>query len=143
MIATANPTRRPTPPRRAWAWRLLTVALLGLLGTVQAQGFDIEEVLPCNEPQSEEDLTLEACQQSRELIMFECSACHTIAPVVQAQNTPEEWEATFDVHADRIGHLSDDDVALVQQYLVNTFNPDNPVPELPDSLKDQGSNQAF
>lgn len=141
-VTTMRPRRAGAMPR-AWLRCLLAMALLGVLGGVQAQGFDVEEVLPCSEPQDEEDLTLEECQQARELIMFECSACHTIAPVVQAQKTPEEWESTFDAHADRIEHLSDEDVALLQRYLTTTFNPDNPVPELPDSLKEQGSNQAF
>lgn len=143
MTDTRNQTRRAIPRLHAGLWGLLTVAVLVLVGTAQSQGFDIDEVFPCSEPEGEENLSLEECQQARELIMFECSGCHTVAPIVQAQNTPEEWESNFDRHSDRVEHLSDDELALIHQYLVDTFNPDNPVPELPDALKDEGSNQAF
>lgn len=118
--------------------------LLLIVGSAQAQeGLDVEEVFWCEEPESEEQLTMEECVEARELILFECTACHTVAPIVTAQNTPEEWDATFDAHADRLTELEDEEVELIRRFVVSHYNPDEEVPELPEALQDQGSNQAF
>lgn len=125
-------------------WALFLGLVLFALGSATAQeGLNVEEVFWCEEPETEEEMTIEACEEARELVMFECTACHHVGPVVTAQNTPEEWDATFDAHADRISHLADEEIELIRRFVVTHYNPDQPVPELPEALEEQGTNQAF
>lgn len=121
----------------------LALAPLAIHTSGHAQEVDIEEIFWCEEAEEEGDLTLDECAEARDTLLFNCTACHTFVPIVKAEKTEEEWAATFDVHRDRLSDLSDEEFELIQRYVVGHFNPDQPVPELPPELEEQGSNQAF
>ena len=122
---------------------MTALALLLLLPFGQAQGVDIEKVFWCEEPQAEGDMPMDECAAARDALLFNCTACHTFVPIVKAQKTEEEWAATFEVHQDRLSDVPQEEIDLIHRYVVGHFNPDQPVPELPAALENQGTNQAF
>ena len=72
----------------------------------------------------------------RDLVLNNCTNCHSIVPIVILQMTPEAWELNAREHRDRVASLSDADVATLYAYLTANFNPNRPVPQLPQELLD-------
>ncbi len=70
----------------------------------------------------------------RDLVLDHCMSCHSMAPTVVAQKTPGEWKQFGIVHRDKVISLTDDEFNQLLQYLINTFNPSHPVPQLPEEL---------
>ena|SRR5712692_4531780 len=74
--------------------------------------------------------------RGRDLVLSNCTTCHTFVPIVVLQMTKEAWERNSRDHRDRVKALSDDDFKTLYEYLVVNFNPDRPVPTLPKELLD-------
>lgn len=72
--------------------------------------------------------------EGRDLLLNNCQSCHTWAPVVVLQMTPDEWARWSTEHRGRVSNLSDAEFETLYAYLVSNFNPDRPVPELPPAL---------
>ncbi len=72
----------------------------------------------------------------RDLVLNNCTTCHTFVPIVVLQMTKESWERSSRNHRDRVTALSDADFTTVYEYLSSHFNPDHPVPPLPKELLD-------
>lgn len=70
----------------------------------------------------------------RDLVLNNCQSCHTWAPIVVLQMAPDEWDRWAVEHRQRVPSLTDDEFATLKTYLVQNFNPDRPVPELPPAL---------
>jgi hypothetical protein len=70
----------------------------------------------------------------RELVLNNCTSCHTFVPIVILQMTREAWERNSRDHRDRVEGLSDSEFKVLYDYLVTNFNPDTPVPKLPKAL---------
>lgn len=115
---------------------------LNFAGPAQAQAFDINAVLWC-EGKPIGDQTQAECEAARTSVQSNCTVCHTIATVVTVQKTPEAWDATLATHRERVPTLSDDEFAAIGAFLKAHFNPENPVPELPDALRGLGVGEAF
>jgi hypothetical protein len=107
-----------------------------------AQGLDIDKVFWCTEGNIG-DQSVDQCTASRDLILNNCTACHTIVPIVKAQKDEAGWNATLQVHRTRVPEVSDADYEQLGKFLTAHFNPENPVPELPPELEGLGNNQAF
>ncbi len=135
--------------RRSWRGPAAGVTLLLALATVsgsrvpaQAQDFDINNVLWCEgKPIGAQSQT--ECESARTMLQSNCTVCHTIATVVTVQKTAEAWDATLATHRERVTSMSDGDLAAVGAFLKAHFNPENPVPELPDALRGLGVGEAF
>jgi hypothetical protein len=58
------------------------------------------------------------------------------------QWTEDEWRGLLVRHVenDRVGRLSEEDVAALNAYLAATFNEDLPPPELPPALLETWTN---
>lgn len=122
------------------ALALLLTAAFALNREAQAQDFDINEVFWCD---AERDgMDGQECAEARDTILFSCTSCHSFVPIVQSQKSEEEWQSTLSTHSGRV-ELSDNELALIRQYLVAHYNPDQPVPELPPELLQFGVDQAF
>ena len=76
----------------------------------------------------------QTCAEGRELILQSCTACHTFVPIVMQQFDGNGWQGLFDRHRPRVPELSNEQVATIQRYLTQNFNPDTPPPELPAEL---------
>ena len=74
--------------------------------------------------------------EGRDLVLNNCTSCHTIVPIVVLQMTKDAWDLNAREHRDRVTSLSDADFATLYTYLVANFNPDRPVPQLPKELLD-------
>ncbi|MBI3695867.1 MAG: hypothetical protein HY238_13630 [Acidobacteria bacterium] len=74
--------------------------------------------------------------RGRDLVLNNCTTCHTFVPIVVLQMTKEAWERNSRDHRERVTALSDDDFKTLYEYLVANFNPDRPVPMLPKELLD-------
>lgn len=111
------------------------VACALLPGTSGAEEeFDINKVFWCEAAQNTGDQTEAQCVESRELILYNCTACHAITPIVKAQKNKQEWVALLQVHRTRVPHVSEEDLTKIRQFLQTHFNPENPVPKLPPEL---------
>jgi hypothetical protein len=74
--------------------------------------------------------------RGRDLLLNNCTTCHTFVPIVVLQMTKEAWERNSRDHRERVPALSDADFKTLYEYLTATFNPDRPVPKLPKELLD-------
>ena len=74
--------------------------------------------------------------RGRDLVLNNCTACHTFVPIVVLQMTREAWERNSRDHRQRVTGLSDADFKTLYEYLTANFNPGRPVPALPKELLD-------
>jgi cytochrome c5 len=72
--------------------------------------------------------------KGRDLVLNNCTNCHTIVPIVVLQMTKDAWDLNAREHRDRVTALTDAEVAVLYEYLAANFNPDRPVPKLPEEL---------
>ena len=72
--------------------------------------------------------------EGRDLTLLHCMACHSFAPIVMAQKSAGEGNLTQQEHRERMAARSDEEFDLITQYLINTYNRDWQVPELPPEL---------
>lgn len=72
--------------------------------------------------------------KGRDLVLDNCMNCHSMAPIVVAQKTRGEWTQLGASHRDAAAQLSDAQYNQLLEYLIATFNPNHPVPELPEEL---------
>lgn len=72
----------------------------------------------------------------RETVLDNCTTCHTIVPLVILQYPQAQWDNSARNHRDRVPRLSDADFQAAYAYLAKNFNPDRPVPKLPQDLLD-------
>ena len=74
--------------------------------------------------------------RGRDLLLNNCTGCHTFVPIVVLQMTKEAWERNSRDHRGRVAALSDADFKTLYDYLIANFNPNRPVPKLPRELLD-------
>src|SRR5262245_37286227 len=74
--------------------------------------------------------------RGRDLVLNNCTSCHTIVPIVVLQMTKDEWERNSRDHRGRVSALSDPEYKTLYDYLIANFNPQRPVPKLPTELLD-------
>jgi hypothetical protein len=72
----------------------------------------------------------------REVMLDNCTNCHTIVPLVILQYPQAQWDNSARNHRDRVPRMSDADFKAAYAYLAKNFNPDRPVPKLPKELLD-------
>ena len=103
----------------------------GLGGNAAAQDVNVEEVLRCLD---HPEVGPEQCNEARDLILNNCTTCHTFVPIVLQQSDEGAWRGLLDRHRSRATKLSEEDFNLIHQYLSANFNPENEPPELPPAL---------
>jgi hypothetical protein len=72
----------------------------------------------------------------RELVLDNCSNCHTIVPIVTLQMEKDQWDRDARDHRDRVPRLTDAEFRRLYDYLIANFNPQHPIPKLPKELLD-------
>lgn len=70
----------------------------------------------------------------RDLVLNNCTTCHTFVPIVVLQMNKEAWERNSRDHRERVKALGDRDFRILYEYLIANFNPDRPPPKLPPEL---------
>lgn len=116
------------------------VALLTLLsGAVlvatptRAQDIDLDQIFRCS---ATEDAGVANCAQARDLILNNCTVCHSFVPIVMQQFDTDGWTSLLDRHVGggRVNQLSPEQVQSIHDYLTENFNGELPPPELPPAL---------
>ena len=74
--------------------------------------------------------------RGRDLLLNNCTSCHTFVPIVVLQMSKDAWERNSRDHRGRVAALSDADFKTLYQYLIANFNPERPIPKLPPELLD-------
>jgi len=74
--------------------------------------------------------------RGRELVLNNCTACHTFVPIVTLQMTKDSWERNRGIHRERVPNLTDDEISALYSYLEANFNPNRPPAKLPQALLD-------
>jgi mono/diheme cytochrome c family protein len=126
--AAAPPTTAPAPaaqPTTAPAAPAGTTAAAA--PAVKAGQLDLNAIFPAG--------------AGRDLVLQNCTSCHTIVPIVTGQKPKGQWEVTKNNHLQRVSGLSKDQVDTIFTYLENNFGPDNPVPQLPQELLNTGTSK--
>jgi len=72
----------------------------------------------------------------RNLVLSDCTSCHTITPIVIIQMTRDARERWARDHRDRVNGMSNEDFKVLTEYLVKHFSPGQPIPQLPKELLD-------
>ena len=106
----------------------------------QAQGVDIEVLFNCNADGTLGGQTPDQCKASRDVVLNNCTSCHTFVPIVKAQKSPDAWKSLLSVHRERVAEIPEEDFAQLELFLVAHFNETNPVPALPPELENLGTN---
>jgi mono/diheme cytochrome c family protein len=97
----------------------------------QGSQLDVNAILRCA---SKDDAGMKACATARELILQNCTSCHTFVPIVLQQFDADGWTTLFARHRPRVPQLSDDQIETMRAYLAANFNAATPPPELPADL---------
>ncbi len=92
---------------------------------------DMAAIFTCEDQTT---LDLAPCDEGRQLMLDNCTACHSFVQIVLRQWDPAGWNALMDKHRDRVGHLSEAQRETITHYLAAKFNPQRDPPELPESL---------
>jgi hypothetical protein len=71
----------------------------------------------------------------RDLVLANCTSCHSVACSVIGQRTPERWAALEEQHRDRISGV---DLKLLFGYLQTNFDSSRPEPKVPAKFLEGG-----
>lgn len=112
---------------------LIAVAAVMVAGTStsRAQDLDMDVIFRCH---GDEEAEQALCEEARELIVNNCTACHTFVPIVLQQFEPEGWDGLLDRHRSRVGHLSDEQIETIHAYVSANFNPEQEPPPVPPEM---------
>jgi len=78
---------------------------------------------------------VEACNKARDLILSNCTSCHTFVPIVMQQFDKKGWDGLIARHRVRVPQLGDANLAAIEAYLVANFDAQHPPPEIPEELR--------
>lgn len=106
---------------------------LGAGGMPSAQELNLDEVFHC---QATDAAGTAACGEARDLILNNCTVCHTFVPIVMQSFDANGWTSLIERHVKggRVNQLSTEQVAAIQAYLTENFDGSLPPPELPPEL---------
>ena len=112
---------------------ILAFIPLSLVAVSNAQEVNLDEIFRCS---AQDDPGKEACTGARDMILNNCTVCHTFVPIVMQQFDQGGWRSLLDRHVGvgRVYQLSADQVAQIRDYLAANFNKDHPQPDLPPEL---------
>src|SRR5690606_35075253 len=78
----------------AGAFALLCAAVLTPMA-VQAQSLDLDQVFRCS---ATDDAGTANCREARDLILNNCTVCHTFVPIVMQQFDTNGWTSLLNRH---------------------------------------------
>ncbi len=69
---------------------------------------------------------------SRDLVLRDCTTCHSFVPIITGQRTNERWLSLKKDHKDKASGVTQADYDAEFTYLMENFNNTKPEPKLPD-----------
>lgn len=116
-VLTLLPTSTPTlSPTRTMTAASPTVSATPVSGAQLK--LDLDSIFPAG--------------PGRDLVLNNCTICHTFLRIVVGQRTKDQWEYVRRDMRNKVSQLSDRDVDTLFTYLEANFNDAKPVPDLPD-----------
>jgi hypothetical protein len=113
---------------------LLGLALgAGLTATgASAQQLDLDEVFRC----SGETVSHENCLAARQVLLNDCTTCHTFVPIVMQSFDENGWRGLLTRHVEngRVTQVPPEQIENLRLYLAENFNGELPPPDLPPAL---------
>lgn len=76
--------------------------------------------------------------KGRDLVLNNCTSCHSFVCYVIGQRPVEHWETIKRGHRDKTPSLSSENYDALFAYLAENFNDTKPEPKLPQQLRDLG-----
>lgn len=97
-----------------------------------AQQLDLDEVFRC----SEASVPRENCLQARDVILNNCTTCHTFVPIVMQSFDENGWRGLLTRHVEngRVTQVPAEQIENLRLYLAENFNGSEPPPDLPKEL---------
>jgi hypothetical protein len=126
---------------RALILAAAAVLPLALPLPLAAQEVDIGAIFNCDAGGPLGAQTPEACAATRDVLLNNCTTCHTFVPIVKAQKSEAEWNSLLTAHRERVLHLTEGEFEALGEFLRAHFNETEPVPALPPALEAMSSNQ--
>jgi hypothetical protein len=74
----------------------------------------------------------------RELLLANCSTCHSFICGVIGQRTEGALRSVRSTHLERVSGMSEEELDTLFAYLHDNFGDDQPAPELPEQFEGQG-----
>lgn len=109
----------------------VVLAVAACFDNALAQDVDLDVVFRCRPGEA---VPVPQCRSMREMVLQNCTVCHTFVPIVMQQFDGGGWQGLLDRHRDRVAQLSDRQVASIHDYLTATFNEQHEPPDLPEEL---------
>ncbi len=105
----------------------------GFVLRAEAQTVDVVKILRCA---AKDAAGIATCDKARDLILNNCTVCHTFVPIVMQKYDSKAWTSLLARHVvgGRVKQLSGGDIATIHDYLSANFNGKLPPPDLPPSL---------
>lgn len=105
---------------------------LMIFSGANAQDINLEDVFRC----AGSNVGADQCVQARDLIVNNCTSCHSFVPIVMQGFDEAGWDALLDRHIGngRVNQLSAEQLDLIHAYLTENFNGELPPPDLPPAL---------
>lgn len=112
---------------------ILLAGQVSLGGPATSADVDLDVVFRCA---GKAPGPMKSCRETRDMIINNCTVCHTFVPIVMQQFEPEGWDSLLHRHVagDRVGNLKETQVKTIREFLVSTFNTAHEPPELPEEL---------
>lgn len=141
--ATAQPTTAPVPPAATTALTTAPVPSTATTAptssappTTGAQATKASAT-PTQQPSSggQQKINLDDYfpkSPGRELVLRDCTTCHSFAPVIMGQRPKARWLSLKEDHKDKASGVTSADYDLEFDYLMENFNDTKPEPKLPD-----------
>lgn len=76
--------------------------------------------------------------EGREILLANCSNCHSFVCAVLGQRSKEHLESVKETHRGRVSGLTDAQLDTLFNYLYENFGDQKPVPVLPEALAGEG-----
>ena len=94
---------------------------------------DLNKVFRCA---AKDKAGTDSCLKARDLLLNNCTVCHTFVPIVMQQFDSNGWNSLLERHvaAARTNQLASKDITVIHDYLAANFNGKLPPPELPPAL---------
>jgi hypothetical protein len=116
--ATTQPTATPAPPTATSQPTKASTTPTAQASTSGQQKLNLDDYMPKG--------------ASRDLLLQDCTGCHSFVPIVTGQRTKQRWENIRVAHRDAVLSLNDKDYNAIYDYLSENFNDTKPEPKFPD-----------
>ncbi len=124
MVPTLPPAAAPTQPATPTSTPAPPTVAATLVSNTQLK-LDLDAIFPPG--------------NGRDLVLNNCTVCHTFLRFVVGQRTKDQWEYVRRDMRGKVSQLSDQDVDTLFAYLEANFNETQPVPSLPDWFLETGA----